>query len=318
MTLSPFQTQSILFFTELSADVTFDDSEFVSLQNLYAETNLLRTLSFSQLDTVVNWEAIPEPVDLPQSFSRSGISWDNLNDITIGPGDASILDPGVALGWASASYGENFNAFDGSGMCSIDGILVRSFNQTQKLSEGNFEIGPVMIGNYSVVYDMFISSSRPQTSRGFISFTYTGIIPNTEAIIWCGSDSGADREFAVLSTSSGDQVLDTSDSWAFTGNSSNVPFSFFSFGDADHLPSDISTYPYGGNGVGFQNRLIFNPGETKALLFFVELYAPDSQIPDNSKFDSLSSLQSGRDNLLLSLTSTQIAAIVNWNAQDSK
>eukprot|EP00339_Tiarina_fusa_P029650 CAMPEP_0117052050 /NCGR_PEP_ID=MMETSP0472-20121206/35981_1 /TAXON_ID=693140 ORGANISM="Tiarina fusus, Strain LIS" /NCGR_SAMPLE_ID=MMETSP0472 /ASSEMBLY_ACC=CAM_ASM_000603 /LENGTH=1420 /DNA_ID=CAMNT_0004766533 /DNA_START=876 /DNA_END=5141 /DNA_ORIENTATION=+ len=309
---APFETKSILFFTEMyNTGETAEKNLFSSLEVLSSSTTLLDTLSNSLLRTVTNWQPIRESVTLPESVESSSYTWQRIRDIDVDDGD---INGGSGFGWGDASIADDLDAFDGSGICTINGLHITSGNLAYLLGEGHYEAGPIQVGDYSVMYDLLIPKNRPQTVRSFLSLTYTGSVPGTTCEIYCGSDTGGDSEFSVLRTSSGDAVVSTNDNWAFVGNSTRAPFSFYSFGDSSHLPTDVTISPFGTHGVGFQHQILFQPGETHSILFFTEIYSPGTLSPDDSKFQSLSTLQQGIDNLLVALPQSKLDTIANWNS----
>mmetsp|Transcript_8762 Transcript_8762/g.14775 ORF Transcript_8762/g.14775 Transcript_8762/m.14775 type:complete len:631 (-) Transcript_8762:114-2006(-) len=262
---------------------------------------------------------VADQVPLGVDFYSTNTEWYYLDNLYAYAG--GTFPEGYGFGWADAAYlPTNLgDAFDIGMVCMInDQYFSVSSGFIEQVQDGHYVAGPEIIGDFSVTYDIRVHPNRDVNSRGYITLEYTGDTPQT-ANVYCGANSGADSNFFMVTTSNGDDILENSDYWAYTGDNYEYdPRLFFVFGDGSLPLTDSTTAvfnSFGNQGVGFQHSLFFPSSGTQSLMFFVELYDTSVDVPDFSKFLNLNTLKEG-DNLVEDLDDSDFDTIMNWYSCD--
>lgn len=190
-------------------------------------------------------------VTLPLNLTDgSGFNWDIQTDGSITNGTSDAFDGGLDLvGFPSSSANPVTDSHNGR----------------------QVEIGPVTVGNVSISRHVYVPDDAGQGWARFLETVTnnTGLTQNFTLTVV--TDRGSDSATQILSTSSGDTILDATDTWIITDDgdgsaAAGDPVIGQFFGDGSLAPTSASMTGTATSTITFQ--LTLAPGESQSILHF--------------------------------------------------
>lgn len=323
--IPPGGTLEFLLFNQVHGTIASaqnDEHDFDATPS--TSSPLLAGMSDASLVNTVNWSFVPNP-SLVGGGPGSGTRWDLWNgagtaDGGIGPSSQCDWAPGLAIGDATLDPGstphiDNGDAFDDAHVLFVNGQqLVAGLQSTIGGSEYTSETMPLGGLNTRVQYTALPGSPTLRTLFTFTNPTAAAVT----ATVQTSTNFGSDDDTGYRATSSGDTTVTAADRWTVSSDNAVTPgdavnLLVFAGSDAPIPPSALDPTAITcslSQGVTGTFDFTVPAGETRALLFFNELYETNAEgIAAGPAYDTTPARDSA---LLAALDAPTLANVVNW------
>lgn len=221
-------------------------------------------------------------------FINTDITFATTSSASGAVSEASYVAPVVATtsggGTVSATLGDAFDGYNSlcismtgaTGPCSAVDPAYLMYNQngptTTSCSSRSIVFAPKALGTIQVAREVFIPAND-SFARWIDTFTNTGAISATFSIV-SANNLGSDIGTTIVSSSSGDAVAQTSDTWISTyqnyiGTTSPDPrLGHVMQGAGATVPLSGVHFANGDDNPYWSYSLTLAPGETKAIMTF--------------------------------------------------
>jgi hypothetical protein len=265
----------------------------------------MRALSVIILTVVslVVVSAAPVSSDTPQTVNGANSIWFIHNFTTgteFGIGDAALTSPSMT------------DAYDSAGNIFVDGSLYGAPDPAD-LTGNTYTAGVVSMSGLDVSMQFYVDPTSDVARQMLILTNPTGSTISAQ-IRWL-SNSGADNDFTILGTSSGDTTFTAGDRWlaAWDTGLNDPVTSFGFFGEGALVAPSLASVNV--DSISATYDVTVGAGETVRLLWFYGL--SDNPTGGLSLAQSFDFGVNGWNSSLTGLSASDLSQVVNYTPEPS-